>query len=331
MVFALAVIAVCGAAWHFHSQALARQKISRYASPPEGSKAVLAGDTRFSVRIGLGKEGFPPVFFVGGPGEWSEHWKRSIQLVSELGFPSIGVDLPPWGYSDRPEGDDYTRPAQGKRLATLIQTIAPKKSMIVCHSYSCQAVLTAAAQMPDRIAGLVLISPAMGWTSPTQTKAESPPYWTAALGVQPIRLALASAATDPRFAKDLLVRALYRKEAATDEAMVPYLHQMQIEGKTEELAKWFADFMMKPDPRIVEDKDFYASLRFPSLLIWGDQDPIAPIWQSERLSKALAMPPKLVLLKDVGHIPQLEDPPALEQALKDFLAGFSPPPPPPKK
>jgi len=61
----------------------------------------------------------------------------------------------------------------------------------------------------------------------------------------------------------------------------------------------------------------YAKIRMPSLLVWGREDPVVPMWVGERL--ALDLPAaELHILEGCGHMPQEE---AAEESL-DVLLRF---------
>ncbi len=62
---------------------------------------------------------------------------------------------------------------------------------------------------------------------------------------------------------------------------------------------------------------FLDSVRVPSLIVHGRQDPI-PLASSEAAAKSLES--KLVVLEECGHVPYVERPEQLFQALNSFLA-----------
>jgi pimeloyl-ACP methyl ester carboxylesterase len=48
-----------------------------------------------------------PVVLVHGTAAWSELWRGTIDALAAAGFHVIALDMPPFGFSDRP--GDYTR------------------------------------------------------------------------------------------------------------------------------------------------------------------------------------------------------------------------------
>ena len=62
-------------------------------------------------------EGIPVVLF-HGTAAWSELWRRTTDALAAAGFHVIALDLPPFGFSDRPGG--YTRQEQAARVNDVL-------------------------------------------------------------------------------------------------------------------------------------------------------------------------------------------------------------------
>jgi pimeloyl-ACP methyl ester carboxylesterase len=61
--------------------------------------------------------------------------------------------------------------------------------------------------------------------------------------------------------------------------------------------------------------DGYSRIQVPSLLIWGREDPVVPLWVGERLASELRTA-ELKILEGCGHMPQEE---AAEESLEVLL------------
>ncbi len=59
-------------------------------------------------------------------------------------------------------------------------------------------------------------------------------------------------------------------------------------------------------------------LYFMVAMIWGDHDDVTPLAQANDLL-SLVPPASLRVMRDVGHIPQIEDPAAFNAALIDAI------------
>lgn len=61
-------------------------------------------------------------------------------------------------------------------------------------------------------------------------------------------------------------------------------------------------------------------VRIPALIIAGQADTLLPVRRQEFLAGLMPFG-KLSVIADAGHLPQLEQPEAVSEALRDFLAG----------
>jgi pimeloyl-ACP methyl ester carboxylesterase len=67
----------------------------------------------------------------------------------------------------------------------------------------------------------------------------------------------------------------------------------------------------------------YLAESVPSLLIWGDADPIIPVAHGRAAEQAMPGS-RLEVLEGVGHFPQLERPFEFARILADFVAETEP-------
>jgi pimeloyl-ACP methyl ester carboxylesterase len=62
----------------------------------------------------------------------------------------------------------------------------------------------------------------------------------------------------------------------------------------------------------------YATLEVPTLLVWGRQDELVPLWVGRRLHRALPNS-RLVVVEDSGHLPHEEKPAEVAGAMLSFF------------
>ena len=99
----------------------------------------------------VGGEG-PPAVFVHGNPTHSEDWLRSC---ARLEGPAIALDLPGWGFSERPTADrfDYSmrRPRRASSSASSTRSGSSEHSLVV-HDWGAVALI-AAQRRPERVGG----------------------------------------------------------------------------------------------------------------------------------------------------------------------------------
>ena len=94
----LTAAVVLGTFWW---QAHARETRTRLEAAPSRGRFVQAADVEIFVQE-LGPSGAPVVLFVHGMGAWSELWRETLAATAAAGFRAVALDLPPFGYSQRP-------------------------------------------------------------------------------------------------------------------------------------------------------------------------------------------------------------------------------------
>ncbi len=266
----------------------------------------------------------PAVVFVHGTGAWSETWLPAMDAVAAAGFRAVALDLPPFGYSQRPEPARYDKQEQGRRIAALLDAMALERPILVGHSFGGGPTVEAVLAGPDRIRALILVDAALGIREDGQPPASGSSLVGGLLSVGPLRDALvATFLTNPRFTRRLLQSFVADPAVATDARVAIYQRPLVVRGTTRSFGQWLPALVL-PDARArSEDPTQYKRLRLPVAALWGDRDTVTPVDQGRRVV-SLVPGAKLVVLPGIGHIPQIEDADAFNRALVGVLGGLSP-------
>jgi pimeloyl-ACP methyl ester carboxylesterase len=264
----------------------------------------------------------PPVLFVHGFGAWSETLREAIAPLAAAGFRCIAVDLPPFGFSQRPTTPAYARRDHALRLLGVLDALRIQKAALVGHSYGGGATMETLLTAQDRFSAVALIDVAIDIAPGGQR--ELSPAWPVEVffAARPLRNAvLAATATNPALSATLLRRMVARQEAVTPQRVRIYQAPLALRGSTDALGDWLRhDMLASHAGSLAGDARSYARVTVPSLVVWGREDTLTPLAQGERLV-SLIPGARLVVLDGVGHIPQIEDPPQVSRALLAFLTG----------
>lgn len=303
-----------------------RETGTREALAPRSGRFVRALDVELFIQE-VGPADGPLVLFTHGTGAWGEIWRETLDRVAAQGFRAVAVDLPPFGFSERPPSGDYTTATQGRRLAALLDELDAPQSTIVGHSFGARAALEAALLAPQRLKSLVLVDAAIGLYAANGTPVDvnaqigEPGVLHAALGFAPIsRPLVASTLTNPLLSRTLLQQLISRKEAATPRLVATLQRPLELQGSTAALAEWLQWFIRPDMPALSGHIESYSALTMPMLIIWGQTDTLTPLPQGRALAVQLPTS-KLIVLEGTGHIPAIEDPEAFNAALLEFLAA----------
>ena len=299
----LAVAAIAG----FRLAASFRETADRAALAPASGRLVKTSSGGVFVQEKGPPDGVPVVLF-HGTAAWSELWWRTSDALAASGFYVIALDLPPFGFSDRPG----TRGDQAARINDVLGALKAAPAIIVGHSFGAGAATELVMRYPDRARALVLVDAALGLTAPrSDAPALLQPKW-----VREILVSLT--VTNPLATKLLLQSLIAKKERALPEYVEILQRPTSLRNSTADIADWAYYFAGADRGAASTDRGAYARLKQPTAILWGDKDTITPVDQARDL-QTLIPQASLTLLPGVGHIPQIEDPTAFNDALLKAL------------
>jgi pimeloyl-ACP methyl ester carboxylesterase len=301
----------------FRFASVIREKQTRQEAAPATGRFVQANDVQLYIQE-MGDPQNPAVLFIHGTGAWSETWKGTMKVVSEAGFYTVAVDMPPFGFSERPHDNSYQRTDQAKRLIALLDALHIQKVILVGHSYGGGATLETAMQAAGRVDRMVLIDVALALqVSPEEQQATS--LVKILLSIGPLRNAFVSTTiSNPLFTARLLRGFVKDPQDVTASWVKIYQQPIPVKGGTKTVGAWLPTLFTYEDEALSTHLSNYDKIAIPVHLIWGEKDAVTPLSQGTHLKEHITSS-TLTILKDVGHIPQIEDPEALYSDLLQFL------------
>jgi pimeloyl-ACP methyl ester carboxylesterase len=300
-----AVVTVAG----FRFAAWIRENDDRATLAPATGRLVQTTSGALFLQDAGPRQGVPVVLF-HGTAAWSELWRRTITALTTSGLRVIALDLPPFGFSDRP--GTYTRAAQAARVNDALKQLDVRPAIIVGHSFGAGAATELAMRYPERARGLVLVDAALGLSAPQSVT----PVWLQPQWAREVLVSLT--VTNPLMTRTLLQSLLARKGRALPEYIDILQHPMTLRGSTPALADWLLYFTGPDRDAQSADRAAYSKLRIKTAILWGEQDSVTPLAQARDL-KTLLPSATFATLPGLGHIPQIEDPDAFNTALLSLL------------
>jgi pimeloyl-ACP methyl ester carboxylesterase len=254
-----------------------------------------------------------PVILFHGTAAWSELWRRSIDALASAGFRVIALDLPPFGFSDRP--GSHARRDQAARVNDVLGQLPAAPAIIVGHSFGAGAATEFVMRYPERARALVMVDAALGLTE----AASDPPLLLQPQWIREVLVSLTI--TNPLATKTLLKSLIEKKERGLAEYVEILQRPTTLRGSTPDIADWLYYFVGADRTAESADRAAYARVKLPAAILWGDKDSVTPVAQARDLQTLLPQA-ELTLLPGLGHIPQIEDPDAFNDALLKALGKF---------
>lgn len=114
--------------------------------------------------------------------------------------------------------------------------------------------------------------------------------------------------------QDELMPALIHKDRLTDRPLVETIRQMAIDIGVDGLIRQHAALMGRADSR-----PLLGQVRCPTLVLVGREDVLTPLELSQEIVAGIRGA-RLEIIPDCGHLSTMEQPEAVNEALRDWLA-----------
>jgi len=253
----------------------------------------------------------PLIVLLHGIAGSSATWNNIIQRLSGH-HTIIAPDLLGHGESAKPKGD-YSLGAYANLIRDLLEALEQPHGTIVGHSLGGGVALQFAYQYPERCERLVLVS-------------------SGGLGreVHPILRAAALPGAE------LVLPGLAAVAARGIGTMMNAIGKVGLRANSDLGETWRSFVSLgKPEARraflhtvrsvidlggqLVSATDkLYLTRGLPTLIIWGDRDPLIPVRHGVRCHE-LVTDSRLEIFPGAGHYPYLDDPERFAETLLDFI------------
>lgn len=302
----------------FYVQSIFRESQTRHEAAPPTGRFIQAGDVELHI-LEIGPADGQAILFIHGTGAWSEFWRETMTPLAEAGYHCIAIDIPPFGYSEKPAAPSFGNEAQAKRIVALMDALEIESAILFGHSFGGGATMETALMIPERIDGLILED--IGGLNlnyapqPKNGKTAIELFFDARFIRNPI---LSATATNPLLTKTLLSAMLHDPNDATDEKVNILQQTLVLENATDTLGDWLGYVVTTQEVSLTTDPANYQNLTMPTLIVWGDSDTVIPLKEGEYLQSILPNA-ELVVMKNVNHVPHVEDLETLMPMALEFL------------
>jgi pimeloyl-ACP methyl ester carboxylesterase len=250
----------------------------------------------------------PPVVLIHG---LSGNWQNWLEVMPGLALDHrvVALDLPGFGHSEMPDGG-VSIPVFADTVDAVLDQLGIGAAALVGNSMGGFIAAEIAIRHPARAERLALVSAAALWNERRRarplvvaskvTRLYSPlvaQQWESIARRRRLRVrALASGGlrhpgrVSPALAYELL-------SGAGKPAFVPALQALY-------------------DYRI---RDRLPEIACPTLVVWGSEDPLVPLKHAFEY-EALIPRARVVVFRDTGHVPMVEEPERFLATIRDFLA-----------
>jgi haloalkane dehalogenase len=251
-----------------------------------------------------------PVLFMHGEPTWSFLWRHLILPVRDAGYRAIAPDMVGFGRSDKVlDMDWYSYDRHVDYAATLLEDLDLRDATIVVHDWGGPIGLRLAVEHPERIERIVILDTGLFTGHQRMTDA-----WLAFRDF---------AARTEDLPIGMLVRGGCHSDPG-DEVIAAY-EAPYSDAASKAGARAFPGLVPRtPDaPGAAAGERVVQALREdrrPTLMLWGDSDPVLPPAVGERFASAIGRPPPR-LIEGGGHFLQEDCGPELGALIVEWLTS----------
>lgn len=263
--------------------------------------------------------------YVHGHNGSSLIWTDLAALLSRQ-VDGVAVDLPGFGRSE--PADDYSVDATAAALAAVVEATCGEPVHLMGNSFGGTVSLHLAALRPDLVRSLTLISPAVPFLNPRWSRYASPRLARQAFageaalrrelaGMDPEQLVTDSLA---RCCEDTTAIAPARIQEVVEEARQALASPWRLSAEARSFRALVWTLLRAYLPGRGSLLRLARQVKVPTLVLWGDRDRILDVRMSSRLIKLLPNA-KLGILRGLGHLPHVEAPARVADAIAPFLTA----------
>ncbi|MDZ4741202.1 MAG: alpha/beta hydrolase [Alphaproteobacteria bacterium] len=288
--------------------------------PPSSLMQVEIGsDIKFveanAIRFAYIEEGQGPLIllFHGYP-ETARSWKIVQHRLATAGYRVVAPYMR--GYPPTAFAHDYSVPALGQDIVSLIDALGAKSAIVIGHDWGASAAYAAAANAPEKITKLVAIAlpHARAFVGDPSIFLDAPHFLYYQLPWAE-RLVWSN-----DFAH---IKRLYREWAPSydppHEVLADIKATLRTPGATQSTLDYYWT-VFRTDPKVAQ-ASAAKSIVVPTLVIAGAEDGPVDQAQYEKARGAFAGVYTYVELKGVGHFPQLEAPDRTADVIVSFIGA----------
>jgi 2-hydroxymuconate-semialdehyde hydrolase len=254
--------------------------------------------------MGEATEGTTPVLFIHGSGPgvsaWA-NWRLNMPVLADRGFRCLAPDMMGFGYTDAPEGLNFSLDGWVDHLSGFTTALGLEKFSIVGNSFGGALALAYAIRYPEQIDKIVLMG-AVGVEFPITAGLDL--VWGYEASLENMRKLLGVFAHDTRFVNDDLAEMRHRATLR--------------EGVMEKFSAMFPAPRQESVRMMASSEDAIARIEAPALIVHGREDQVIPVENSRRFFELMPNS-ELHLFRNCGHWTQIEKTDRFNDLLSVFL------------
>ena len=248
----------------------------------------------------------PVALLLHGYPESSYQWRDLMPALAKAGWRAVAPDLA--GFGDSPPDPPGTWERHVESIGRFHEELGLGEVVLVVHDWGGLIGLAWACEHPDAVRGLVISD--TGFFADGKWHGLAQTMRTEGQGEELLR----------NLDRDGLAAMLAQASPGIDDAAIDE-YWRGFDG--DERRQGHLDFYRSMDfEKLAPYEGRLAAIGAPALILWGENDPFAPVSGAHRFDRELA-DTRLVVVEGAGHFVFEDAPEETAEAVTSFLAGLS--------
>jgi pimeloyl-ACP methyl ester carboxylesterase len=250
-----------------------------------------------------------PVILIHGYTSTLYTWRFNQPELAK-NFSVWSLDLPGFGYSDKPKDFDYTLSGYADFVVKFMDAAGIKKAVLVGNSMGGGVAMETYLKYPDRVEKLVLID-SMGYP-------EKEGFILFTLMKYPVIGEVLMSFNYRWVIKDSLMSGIYYNNKFVTDDVVDSYYNVYKTPNGRKAPLWVGR-------RIDDAKDLNTdkikTIKIPTLVIWGEEDTLIPVSHAEYFKRDI-QGSEVRIIPEAGHLPHEEHADVVNALITDFVKGI---------
>jgi pimeloyl-ACP methyl ester carboxylesterase len=256
--------------------------------------------------IDRGQSNRETIVFIHGFGSSTYSWRYLIEPLAAR-YRVIAVDLPGFGFSDKPD-IQYDMRLFSRYVTGLMDELGISSAIFAGNSMGGKITLYTAVHAPERVSRMILID-AAAYPHGSQGR----PFLLS-LAAKPCVGEFLSSFNSASRVRGMLQDAYFDESKVTDADVQAYYAPLRMAGGSRAALS-----LLRSDDFGGDLAARIPGIQVPALILWGAEDTWIPVANAERLHEDLPRS-ELIIFPGTGHTPQEESPELVLPAIQKYLA-----------
>jgi pimeloyl-ACP methyl ester carboxylesterase len=237
-------------------------------------------------------------------------WRLNVEPLAEE-FRVVVLDLPGFGYTDKPRDFDYSLEGYSDFLIDFMDVMDIDSATLAGNSMGGGGALTTALNSPERVDKLILVDS----TGYPEHEEDDEVFLPFLLMGMPVAGEVLMSLNFRCVVEESMKGGVYYDNSFVTDEMVDYYYNAFRSENGQKAPLWVIRNLMATPPMGTEN---ISRISMPTLILWGEEDTLIPVEHAAFFDEDIS-DSRAVIYAEAGHLPHEEKADAVNEEIIDFM------------